>query len=95
MKRIHLTLFALTLAFSIHADATASTEPRAVAENVYTLFAVGDMEGFAALMSPDIVRARRFPTASESRLETWRPPGVRAREEKRLSTGCSRTVRKN
>ena len=53
MKRIHLTLFALALAFSIHADATASTAPRAVAENVYTLFAVGDMEGFAALMSPD------------------------------------------
>lgn len=55
MKRIHLALLALTLAFSIHADATASTEPRAVVERVYTLFAAGDMEGFAALMAPDIV----------------------------------------
>lgn len=55
MKRIHLTLFALALAFFVHADATASTEPREVVESVYTLFAAGDMEGFAALMAPDIV----------------------------------------
>ncbi|MBS3746752.1 MAG: SMP-30/gluconolactonase/LRE family protein [Wenzhouxiangellaceae bacterium] len=55
MKRIHLTLLALALAFSVHADASASTTPRAVVQSVYTLFAAGDMEEFAALMAPDIV----------------------------------------
>ncbi len=55
MKRIHLTLFALALTVSVHADTATSTEPRAVVESVYTLFAAGDMEGFAALMAPDIV----------------------------------------
>jgi len=30
MKQIHLTLFALALAVSAHADTSASTEPRAV-----------------------------------------------------------------
>ncbi|MCC5870355.1 MAG: SMP-30/gluconolactonase/LRE family protein [Gammaproteobacteria bacterium] len=55
MKRIQLTLFALALAFTVHADTSASAEPRAVVDNVYTLFAAGDVEGFAALMAPDIV----------------------------------------
>src|SRR6056297_1230963 len=59
MKRICPALLALTLALALavtaHADTSASTEPRAVVENVYTLFAAGDMEGFAALMAPDIV----------------------------------------
>ena len=31
------------------------TEPRAVVESVYTLFAAGYVEGFAALMAPEIV----------------------------------------
>ncbi len=55
MKRIHLILFALALAVSAHADTSASTEPRAVVESVYTLFAAGDVDGFVALMAPDIV----------------------------------------
>jgi sugar lactone lactonase YvrE/ketosteroid isomerase-like protein len=55
MNRIHLTVFALALAFCVHADTPASAEPRAVVENVYTLFAAGDVEGFAALMASDIV----------------------------------------
>jgi len=55
MKRIHFALLALALAVSVHADTSASTEPRAMVENVYTLFAAGDMEDFAALMAPDIV----------------------------------------
>lgn len=32
-----------------------TSEPRAVVESVYTLFAAGDVEGFATLMAPDIV----------------------------------------
>jgi sugar lactone lactonase YvrE len=55
MKRMGLALFALTLAFSVHAETSAETEPRAVVESVYTLFAAGDVPGFAALMAPDIV----------------------------------------
>jgi ketosteroid isomerase-like protein len=55
MKQICLALFVLTLACSVHADTPASAKPRAVVESVYTLFAAGDMEGFAALMAPDIV----------------------------------------
>lgn len=55
MKRIYLALFLLAPAFSVHADPTDSTAPRAVVESVYTLFAAGDVEGFAALMAPAIV----------------------------------------
>ena len=55
MKQICLALFVLTLACSVHADTSASAKPRALVESVYTLFAAGDMEGFAALMAPDIV----------------------------------------
>jgi len=55
MKRIHLTLLVLALAGSVHADTSSSTQPRAVVESVYTLFAAGNMESFAGLMAPDIV----------------------------------------
>lgn len=61
MKRLCLALFALTLVlalalgYSVHADASGSAEPRAVVKNVYTLFAAGDVNGFAALMAPDII----------------------------------------
>jgi sugar lactone lactonase YvrE len=55
MQRICLALFALALGYSVHADTSASAEPRAVVENVYSLFAAGDVEGFAALMAPEIV----------------------------------------
>jgi sugar lactone lactonase YvrE len=55
MKPIRLPLLFLVLALPVQADTHDSTSPRAVVESVYTLFAAGDVEGFAALMAPDIV----------------------------------------
>jgi sugar lactone lactonase YvrE len=55
VRRICLAVSALALGFPVHADTSGSAEPRAVVGNVYTLFAAGDVEGFAALMAQDIV----------------------------------------
>jgi hypothetical protein len=43
VNRICLALVALVLGSPVHADASGSAEPRAVVENVYTLFAAGDV----------------------------------------------------
>lgn len=55
MKRICLAFLALSAAISVLAETSGPTDPRGVVKSVYTLFAQGDMEGFAALMAPDIV----------------------------------------
>ena len=54
MNQFCLALLAITLGSSACASPPDSAEPRALVESVYTLFADCDMEGFAALMAPDI-----------------------------------------
>ena len=55
MNRICLVLVALVSAVSVEAQTAGDSEPRTVVETVYATFAQGDMEGFAALMAPEIV----------------------------------------
>jgi len=55
MNRIGLSLAALLIASSVHAQTAGDPAARAIVETVYTAFAEGDMETFAGLMAPDIV----------------------------------------
>ncbi|RFF28249.1 MULTISPECIES: SMP-30/gluconolactonase/LRE family protein [unclassified Wenzhouxiangella] len=55
MQRFILALLALSLGTSVQAGTSGEASSRSVVESVYTLFAVGDTEGLAGLMAPDIV----------------------------------------